>query len=108
MPGMGMRLPLVLTAGFLIGSLAPASRVGSIQTATFKKAELGHRFLLQVSYEQKTGAQDFRTSRSRIVTFHRDGAVLRMLNVSDTRASVPDQVFATIPIRDEARDTLDL
>ena len=91
-----------------MASVASASRVVAVQPATFKKAELDHQFLLQVSYEQKSGGQDFRTSRSRIVTFHRDGAVLRMLNVSDMRASAPNQVFATIPIRDEARDTLDL
>jgi len=100
-----MRLPLVLTAGLLVVSVASASRIGAIQTATFKKAELGHRFLLQVSYEQKTGPQDFRTSRSRIVTFRRDHSVLEMLDVSDTRA-VPKHPFATIPIRDEDRDTL--
>jgi len=101
-----MRLPLVLAAGFLMVSVASASRVGSIQTATFKKAELGHRFLLQVSYEQKTGPQDFRTSRSRIVTFRRDDAVLQMLDVSDTRTSAPNHPFATIPIRGEDRETL--
>src|SRR5215471_8832695 len=106
MPSMRMRLLLVLTAGFLMVSLASAYRVGAVQPATFKKAELGHRFLLQVSYEQKTGAQDFRTSRSRIVTFRRDDAVLHMVDVSDPRASAPNHAFATIPIRDEDRDTL--
>jgi hypothetical protein len=70
--------------------------------------ELGYRFLLQVSYEQKAGAQDFRTSRSRIVTFRRDDAVLQMLDVSDTRTGAPNHPFATIPIRDEDRDTLSL
>jgi len=99
-----MRLPLVLAAGFLMVSVASASRLGAIQTATFKKAELGHRFLLQVSYEQKTGAQDFRTSRSLIVTFRRVNAVLQMLDV--TRTSAPNHPFATIPIRDEDRETL--
>jgi hypothetical protein len=103
-----MRLLNVLTAGFLMASLASASRLAAVQTATFKKAELGHRFLLQVSYEQKSGLRDFRTSRSRIVTFHRDGAVLHMLDVSDTRASASNHVFATIPIRDEDRDMLSL
>jgi uncharacterized protein DUF4953 len=106
MLGIRMRLLLVLTAGFLMVSLASASRLVGVQAATFKKAEVGQRFLLQVSYEQKTGAQDFRTSRSRIVTFHRDGAVLQMLDVSDTRTSAAHHPFATIPIRDEDRDTL--
>ena len=89
-----MRLLHILTAGFLMASVASASRVVAVQPATFKKAELDHQFLLQVSYEQKSGGQDFRTSRSRIVTFHRDGAVLRMLNVSDMRASAPTGTHA--------------
>jgi uncharacterized protein DUF4953 len=105
---MRMRLLHVLIAAFLMVSLASASRLGAVQTATFQKAELGHRFLLQVSYEQKSGVQDFRTSRSRIVTLQRDGAVLHMLDVSDTRASARNRVLATIPIRDEDRDTLSL
>jgi hypothetical protein len=78
------------------------------QQATLKKPELQNRFLLQVSYEQKTGRQDFRTSRSRIVTFHRDGAVLHMLDVSDMRSGAPNHVLATIPIRNEDRDTLEV
>jgi hypothetical protein len=86
-------------------SLASASRIVAVQSAALKKTELNQRFLLQVSYEQK-GGQDFRTSRSRIVTFHRDGAVLQMLDVSDTRTSPPNRVFATIPIQDEDRDSL--
>src|SRR5258708_1477752 len=72
MPVMRRRLPPALTAGFLMASLASAPRLAGVQTATFKKAELDHRFLRQVNYEQKSGLQDFRTSRSRIVTFHRD------------------------------------
>src|SRR5262249_1166565 len=105
MPTGGMRLLHVLTAGCLTMSLASASRPGAVQTATLKKAELDSRFLLQVSYEQKSGLQDFKTSRSRIVAFHREGAVLRMFDVSDTRSSAPTHAFATIPIRDEDRDT---
>jgi uncharacterized protein DUF4953 len=103
---MRMRLLLVLAAGSLMVSLASASRVVAVQAAIFKKADLGQRFLLQVSYEQKTGAQDFRTSRSRIVTFRRDDAVLQMLDVTDTRTSAPNHPFATVPIRDEDRDAL--
>jgi hypothetical protein len=100
-----MRLLHVLSAGFVMVSLASASRPGAVQPVTFKKAELDSRFLLQVSYEQKSGLQDFRTSRSRIVAFHREGAVLRMFDVSDARASAPTHAFATIPILDEDRDT---
>ena len=103
-----MRLLYVLTAGCLLASLASASRLAAVQTATLKKAELDQRFLLQVSYEQQSGLQDFRTSRSRIVTFHREGAVLHLLDVSDARANASHQVIATIPIRDEGRDTLSL
>ena len=103
-----MRLLHVLTAGFLLTSIASAPPLAAAQTATFKKAELGQQFLLQVSYEQKTGLQDFKTSRSRIVTFEREGAVLHMLDTSDMRATARDRVFATIPIRHEDRDTLSL
>jgi hypothetical protein len=46
MPAMRMRLLHVLIAAFLMVSLASASRLGAVQTATFQKAELGHRFLL--------------------------------------------------------------
>jgi hypothetical protein len=106
MRGIRIRLVLVLTAGVLSTTLASASRVVPVKTAIFKKAELGERFLLQVSYEQKTGLQDFRTSRSRIVTFERDGAVIDMLDVSDPRASAGHRISATIPIRDEDRDAL--
>jgi len=105
MLGMRIRLLLVLTAGFLMVSVASATRIVAIHAATFKRADLGHRFLLQVSYEQKSG-QDFRTSRSRVVTFRRDGAVLQMLDVSDSRTSALNHLFATFPIRDEDRDTL--
>ena len=34
---------------------------------TMSKADLNERFLLQVSYEEKKGREDFMTSRSRIV-----------------------------------------
>src|SRR5579871_2972476 len=108
MPAMTRRLLQVLIAGFLTASHASAPVLAAVPTATFKKAELDHRFLLQVSYEQKSGLQDFRTSRSRIVTFHRDGAVLDVFDVSDTRGRASNDVFATIPIRDEDRDTLSL
>jgi len=79
-----------------------------LQPATLKKADLEHRFLLQVSYEQQSGPQNFRTSRSRIVLFQRAGAVLRMLDVSDPRDGSPSQVLATIPIRHETGTTLDV
>jgi uncharacterized protein DUF4953 len=103
-----MRLLPLLTAGVLIASLASAPRTASVQAAAFKKAELAHQFLLQVSYERKGGPEDLRTSRSRIVRFRRDGALLHMLDASDMRDSAPSTVLATIPIRREDRDTLDV
>src|SRR5207247_5280662 len=86
----------------------PGVQAVSLQPATLKKAELQHRFLLQVSYEQQSGRQDFRTSRSRIVIFERAGGVLRMLDVSDPRDGSPTLVLATIPIRHETGTTLDV
>ena len=79
-----------------------------LQSAPLKKAELEHRFLLQVSYEQQSGPQDFRTSRSRIVIFQRAGAVLHMLDVSDPRDGSPRHVLATITIRYETGTTLNV
>ncbi len=76
--------------------------------ATLKKAELDARFLLQVSYEPKSGPQDFRTSRSRIVTFQRVGGVLQMRNVPDRQGASSTRILATIPIRHETETTLDL
>ena len=48
-------------------------------TVAISKTDLNERFLLQVSYEQENGRQDFMTSRSRIVDFKRQGKVLRMV-----------------------------
>ena len=70
------------------------------------RAELEHRFLLQVSYEQQSGRQDFQTSRSRIVIFQRAGAVLNMLDVSDPRDGSPTHVLATIPIRHDVYEPI--
>jgi len=71
-----------------------------------KKSDLGQRFLLEISYEQKSIG--FNTSRSRIVTFEREDAVLRMLDMSGTQGSDPTRVLATIPISGETRSTLDI
>jgi len=78
----------------------------SVQLATLKKADLGQRFLLQIGYEQKIFG--FNTSRSRIVTFEREGAVLHMLDISGTQGSDPTRVLATIPISSETPSTLDI
>ncbi|HEX5419939.1 MAG TPA: hypothetical protein VFY39_08055, partial [Gammaproteobacteria bacterium] len=58
------------------------------------------RFLLQTSYQQMGGWQNFMTSRSRIVVFRRHGGVLRMIEVPRDSTS-PPHLLATIPIRHE-------
>ena len=103
-----MRLLHLLAAELLVAIGLPGVRAVPLQPATLKKAELEHRFLLQVSYEQQSGLQDFQTSRSRIVIFQRAGAVLQMLDVSDPRDGSPTHVLATIPIRHETASTLDI
>ena len=102
------RLLHLLAAGSLVASLASATLAVAVQPATFKKADLGQRFLLQVSFEEQGGREDFRTSRSRVVTFRRQGAVVQMLDVSDSGASTPMPVLATIPIRSETDTMLDV
>ena len=101
-----MRLLHLFAAGLLVATPSSVSQAVAVLPATFKQAELGQRFLLQVSYEQKTIG--FNTSRSRIVTFQRDGAILHMLDVSDSQGSDPARVLAAIPIRSETRSTLDV
>ena len=103
-----MRLLNLLAAGLLVAIGLPDVQAVPPQPATLKKAELEHRFLLQVNYQQQSGRQDFRTSRSRIVTFQRAGAVLRMLDVSDPRDGSPTHVLATIPIRHETGTTVEV
>jgi uncharacterized protein DUF4953 len=102
-----MRLLHVVVAGFLIPALAAGSDAPTGRAVTFAQSELGEPFLLQVSYEQRGGSQAFNTSRSRIVAFQRQGAVLQMLDVSDT-AHGAAHVLTTIPVRSETRSTLDV
>src|SRR5215831_14056250 len=69
------------------------------------KTDLNERFLLQVSYEQVNGLQDFMTSRSRVVDFKRQGKVLQMVEEphdSGTRR----HLLATLPIRSERAQVL--
>jgi hypothetical protein len=101
-----MRLLHLFTAGFLVAAPWSSPQAVAVQPATLKKADLGHRFLLQISYEQKSIG--FNTSRSRIVTFEREDAVLRMLDMLGTQGSDPARVLATIPISSETRSTLDI
>ncbi len=69
------------------------------------KTDLKERFLLQVSYEQQKGLQDFMTSRSRIVDFKRQGKVLRMVEEPHDSAT-PPHLLATIPIRSETAQVI--
>jgi hypothetical protein len=69
------------------------------------KTDLNERFLLQVSYEQVNGLQDFMTSRSRIVDFKRHGKVLRVVEEAHDSAT-PPRLLATIPIRSETAQAL--
>lgn len=103
-----MRLLHLLAAGLLAAIRLTGAQAVSLELVTLKKAELEHRFLLQVSYEQHNGHEDFQTSRSRIVIFQRAGAVLHMLDVSDPRDGSPTHVLATIPIRHETGTTLNV
>jgi hypothetical protein len=113
-----MRLLHLLAAELLIAISLPEAQAVPLQPATIKKAALEARFLLQVNYEEQSGPQDFRTSRSRIVIFKRAGAVLHMLDISDPRHGSPPHgspphgspphILATIPIRHETGSTLDL
>ena len=66
----------------------------------FSKKNLNQRLLLQVSYKQEAGQQDFMNTRSRIVEFERDGESLRMLEAARDSRPTP-RVLATVPIRGE-------
>ena len=103
-----MRTRHLLTAVVLIATVSPGVRAVPTESATFTKAELGEQFLLQISYEQTNGRQDFRTSRSRIVTFHREGGVLKMIDASDSREAAASHALASIPVRNETSESLDL
>jgi hypothetical protein len=74
-------------------------------SVALSKATLGERYLLQVSYEQEMGRQDFMTSRSRIVTFERHGDTLRMIEEPHDIAS-SSHLLATVPIRGESPSEL--
>jgi hypothetical protein len=69
------------------------------------KTDLNERFLLQVSYEQVNGLQDFMTSRSRVVDFKRQGKVLQMVEESHD-SGTRRHLLATIPIRSETAQVL--
>jgi hypothetical protein len=98
----GVLVPIVALASL---ALTRVNHGPALNPPAFTKAELAGHFLLQINYQTTSGHQDFKTSRSRIVTFRRQGAAVRMLDVSggiDTRA------LATIPIRSETSGSLAL
>jgi Met-zincin len=87
-------------------SLSLAPLWASVQEpVALSKADLEERFLLQISYEQKPGWQDFMTSRSRIVTFRRQNGALLMIEEPHTAGS-PRRLLATIPVRGETPTAL--
>ncbi|MBV8072997.1 MAG: hypothetical protein JO270_24060, partial [Acidobacteriaceae bacterium] len=74
-------------------------------SVSISKADLNERFLLQVSYEQMKGHDDFMTSRSRIVDFRRVGNELQMVEEAQDWA-IPSHLLASIPIRGETPQAL--
>jgi hypothetical protein len=92
-------MPLKSILAFLFLALAPAYAPPQ-QSVTIRKVDLDEKFLLQVSYEQENGFEDFMTSRSRIVDFERQENVLRMVEEPHNSAASP-RLLATIPIRSE-------
>ncbi len=103
-----MRFLPLLAAAVVVAMVSPGVRAVTMRPAALNKSDLGHQFLLQISYEQKSSGQAFRTSRSRVVVFRREGAVLRMLQVSDPAGSGVARLLATIPVRGETSDRLDI
>jgi Met-zincin len=97
-------MPLKPILAFLFLALAPAYAPPQ-QSVAIRKADLGEKFLLQVSYEQENGFEDFMTSRSRIVDFVRQENVLRMVEEPHDSAASP-RLLATIPIRSETEQSL--
>jgi len=97
-------MPLKRILVFLFLALAVAYPPTKSSVA-ISKADLNKMFLLQVSYEQENGFEDFMTSRSRIVDFERHEKVLRMIEEPhDTAAS--SRLLATVPIRSETEQSL--
>src|SRR5262245_25382613 len=95
-----------LMGALLVTVLSPGARAVDVPAATLLQAQLGQRFLLQINYEQ--AIVGFNTSRSRVVTFRREGTSLQMLDASDGREADSPLVLATIPICDETRSALEV
>jgi len=97
---------LAIGAALACALAQSAGAAEPLDTVSFDKREIGQKFLLQVSYEQRNRIwQDFTTSRSRIVTFERQDGEVRMIeDARDPGAS--QKPLATIPIRSETRTAL--
>ena len=91
----------------LLGAITSVCHTAAAEPARLSKADFNERFLLQVNYtEDEDGVQNFKTSRSRVVTFERHGTALVMLDESAT--AEPRQLFAKIPIRAETAHDVEL
>jgi len=101
-----MRQLQLIAVGWLVTTLSSGPSALGVQPASLSQEVLGQRFLLQINYDQSNIG--FNTSRSRIVTFHREGATLQMLDVTDAERSAPPRVLAAIPISRETPSTLDV
>ena len=82
-----MRPLQFIAVGWLVTTLSSGSSAVAVQPASLSQGDLGQRFLLQINYDQRNIG--FNTSRSRVVTFRREGAALQMLDVSDAQAKRP-------------------
>jgi len=94
-----------------LGAVSSVCRTIAAEPARLSKEDLGERFLLQVNYsEDESGIRSFKTSRSRIVTFERQGAALVVLedSATATAATEPEQLFANIPIRAETEHYVEI
>lgn len=73
-----------------------------------RRADLGKRFLLQVSYERRRNSRrTFATSRSHVVVFSRHGNTVRMME-NIRNPETPPQPLATFVIRGEDAGVLQL
>jgi len=94
-----VRYATSIFGGMLLAALVPMW-VSADMLVTIDKTDLKRKFLLQISYEQAMGWQDFMNSRSRVVLFERHKRTLRMVEAPrDSAAS--SRELATFPILEE-------
>jgi hypothetical protein len=95
----------------ILGCAWLAPPVVAVEPARLPTADLSGPFLLQVNYEElePNGDRSFRTSRSRIVRFERDGDVLLMFDASEPITGDEEpQLLASIPLRQTTPDRVEL